>query len=296
MIGPDATVVGRDPSCALTLSGGHISREHAVLRVRDGRVTVDDLGSTNGTRLNGARITGPTDLHDGDTLVFADVEAVFHRAVGLPATPPAATADRPASTPGAGASEPTIEQEAQEPARSLRQGLHQAPGFSVRALLLSVVGSVVGTILTSALGTGQWGTLAGAAIAPVVTATFANRQPGETGRARTAAIVLLSAGALSIAWAGFSLADIAAGGSVLPGAQRAHTFPVPDADEPEPDTDDDGRARPRRARRCSPSPAPAPRRCVSPGSRSPDRLRRTSSPTTRPRPARIPSTRARAAR
>jgi pSer/pThr/pTyr-binding forkhead associated (FHA) protein len=47
------TVVGRSPDAALRLDDDGISREHAELMLVDGRLRLRDLGSTNGTFLNG---------------------------------------------------------------------------------------------------------------------------------------------------------------------------------------------------------------------------------------------------
>jgi two-component system, cell cycle response regulator len=63
------TVIGRGSSATLRLGDDGISREHAELVVEAdaGRVTVRDLGSTNGTFVNGARADGRA-LRDGDKL------------------------------------------------------------------------------------------------------------------------------------------------------------------------------------------------------------------------------------
>jgi hypothetical protein len=111
-------------------------------------------------------------------------------------------------------------------APSLRQGLAEASTFSPAGLALAVGGSVVGTVLVSAVGTGPWGTLAGAAVTPLVTTAFATRSAGDRGRVRVAIIAVLSAAALAITWTGVSAADLAAGKSVVPGTTgRPGTFP-----------------------------------------------------------------------
>ena len=111
------------------------------------------------------------------------------------------------------------------PERSLRRNLQDAQGFSAPALLLAVLGSVAGAIITTACGTGHWGTLAGAALGPVISTTFSTKRTGEKGRVRNATIVILSTGALLITVTGFTFADHVAGKSILPGPhQRPSTF------------------------------------------------------------------------
>jgi hypothetical protein len=107
----------------------------------------------------------------------------------------------------------------------LRRDLQDAPGFSTWALLLAVLGSVAGTIITSAFGTDHWGTLAGAAVGPVISTTFATKRTGERGGIRNAIVIILSVGALLITVTGFTFADHVAGKSILPSPDpRAGTF------------------------------------------------------------------------
>jgi class 3 adenylate cyclase len=58
-------VVGRLPSCDLPLSGMEVSRRHCSFELVQGRVVMTDLGSTNGTFVDGVRVQGPTLLRDG---------------------------------------------------------------------------------------------------------------------------------------------------------------------------------------------------------------------------------------
>jgi sigma-B regulation protein RsbU (phosphoserine phosphatase) len=66
-------VVGRAPDSDIHLDHRSVSRRHAVVAVGGARVTVMDLGSRNGTRVNGARIAGPTEVRPGSEIAFADV-------------------------------------------------------------------------------------------------------------------------------------------------------------------------------------------------------------------------------
>ncbi len=68
-VGTAPVYLGRAPSNDLVLVDRKISGRHAVVwRVGD-ELRVEDLGSRNGTHVNGARITAPTLLHAGDVLL-----------------------------------------------------------------------------------------------------------------------------------------------------------------------------------------------------------------------------------
>jgi len=59
-------VIGRAASSELRISEEGVSRRHAGLRREAGRVLIDDLGSVNGTFVNGERLSGPKGLEEGD--------------------------------------------------------------------------------------------------------------------------------------------------------------------------------------------------------------------------------------
>jgi pSer/pThr/pTyr-binding forkhead associated (FHA) protein len=63
------TVVGRASDCDIVLAAAHLSRRHAELTVKDGLLYVKDLGSANGTYLNGAQVTEAR-VKRGDELRF----------------------------------------------------------------------------------------------------------------------------------------------------------------------------------------------------------------------------------
>ena len=59
-------IAGRDAECSLVVDGTTVSRRHARITVARGTAMIEDLGSTNGTHVNGTRISAPTRLAPGD--------------------------------------------------------------------------------------------------------------------------------------------------------------------------------------------------------------------------------------
>jgi len=77
--------IGRDAGNTVWLDSGSVSKRHAILRISGDGGSITDLGSSNGTRLNGQPIkTGA--LHDGDHLEIGTEKLVFRAAGGAPAT------------------------------------------------------------------------------------------------------------------------------------------------------------------------------------------------------------------
>ena len=73
------TTIGRDPNNDVVLDDDTISSEHAAIEVRDGRYWLEDLRSTNGTRLGSRRLADGESLplKGGDHVRFADVDLMF---------------------------------------------------------------------------------------------------------------------------------------------------------------------------------------------------------------------------
>lgn len=77
----EVVTIGRHPDSVVNLTGPSVSSHHATIKRREKGFFVQDLGSSNGTRLNGAEIEEAL-LNDGDRISFGDVQAVFY--VGHP--------------------------------------------------------------------------------------------------------------------------------------------------------------------------------------------------------------------
>lgn len=75
----DSVRLGRDPACDVVVDHPQVSRQHTRLDLRGGVVVLEDLGSTNGTFVNGVRLTTPHVLANGDTVGLGDtVTFTFH--------------------------------------------------------------------------------------------------------------------------------------------------------------------------------------------------------------------------
>ncbi len=68
--------IGRDAKCTIILANSNVSRKHARICRDDKGYLLEDLGSHNGTLLNG-RLARKDRLEDGDTINIADVEMSF---------------------------------------------------------------------------------------------------------------------------------------------------------------------------------------------------------------------------
>ncbi|MBE9474500.1 MAG: FHA domain-containing protein [Chloroflexi bacterium] len=64
-------ILGRDMECDIMIPSRQVSRKHARLTVTNSGATIEDLGSKNGTHLNGAMVSDPEILKDGDVIQIA---------------------------------------------------------------------------------------------------------------------------------------------------------------------------------------------------------------------------------
>ena len=68
----DLMSIGRDPSNTVAVNDPEISRQHAKMFLQGGKIVIEDSGSTNGTAINGTRISGPHVLKSGEMISLGE--------------------------------------------------------------------------------------------------------------------------------------------------------------------------------------------------------------------------------
>lgn len=127
----DQITIGRDSTNGITINDAEISRRHARLTFQGGKYILEDLGSTNGTFVNGQRLAGPRVLKSGEVVSFGEqIVLVFEatnfdpgatvvspRAAAVPSAsrsimpPPPAPADYAGSVPASPVPTPIVTSE-----------------------------------------------------------------------------------------------------------------------------------------------------------------------------------------
>jgi len=79
-------ILGRDPETVVWIDLNSVSRRHACILIRGETVTIEDLGSRNGTYVQGERVEGPRALANGDTIKIGAAKLVFRSFRGLGST------------------------------------------------------------------------------------------------------------------------------------------------------------------------------------------------------------------
>ena len=77
MLSAGVNTVGRDPASTVCVNDASVSRHHARITIDDQAAMLEDLGSKNGTQIQGAEITAPTALKDGDEIEFGHVKGWY---------------------------------------------------------------------------------------------------------------------------------------------------------------------------------------------------------------------------
>lgn len=86
LLSTGASVLGRDPDCSVRIDSSTLSRRHAQFVCTSDEVTIQDLGSKNGTQVNGSLVTQPIALRDGDRIEVGSVALTFRLGDREPST------------------------------------------------------------------------------------------------------------------------------------------------------------------------------------------------------------------
>ena len=68
VVGPAGATIGRSRQCDIVIDDPNVSRQHAEVRPRGGSWVINDLGSTNGSSVNGRRVQEAEVLRPGDEI------------------------------------------------------------------------------------------------------------------------------------------------------------------------------------------------------------------------------------
>ena len=74
----DSSLIGRNPACDITLDHGSISRQHCLVQITDRGLHVKDLGTTNGTKVNGINLTEGY-INPGDQLTMGHLVFILEK-------------------------------------------------------------------------------------------------------------------------------------------------------------------------------------------------------------------------
>ncbi|NJN80441.1 MAG: FHA domain-containing protein [Anaerolineales bacterium] len=77
--------IGRDSSNGVAINDAEVSRKHSRLVFQGGKFVIDDLGSTNGTFVNGQRLAGPVVLKAGDVVSLGEQIVLMYDAINVDA-------------------------------------------------------------------------------------------------------------------------------------------------------------------------------------------------------------------
>lgn len=77
----DQLIIGRDAASGVAINDAEVSRKHARLTFQGGKYVLEDLGSTNGTFVNGQRLVSSTVLKPGDVVSLGEQIVLMYEAL-----------------------------------------------------------------------------------------------------------------------------------------------------------------------------------------------------------------------
>ena len=103
----DQLFIGRDAAHAVSINDAEVSRKHARLTFQGGKYVIEDLGSTNGTFVNGQRLVSPAVLKPGDVVSLGEQIVLMYE--GLSADAGATMIGRKGTRTAVGAPAPQVQ-------------------------------------------------------------------------------------------------------------------------------------------------------------------------------------------
>src|SRR5213082_4070983 len=92
--------IGRQDGNTIRLTERNVSRRHARLMKQNGNLVIEDLGSYNGVRVNGEKISGPTKIKEGDLVEIGDYDlGIQGKFDDKPAQAPSVSSPKMATVP-----------------------------------------------------------------------------------------------------------------------------------------------------------------------------------------------------
>jgi pSer/pThr/pTyr-binding forkhead associated (FHA) protein len=133
----DQLIIGRDASNSIAINDAEISRKHSRLSFQGGKYVIEDLGSTNGTFVNGQRLAGPVVLKPGDVVSLGEQIVLMYDAINMD---PGATI---ASPRAARMTPPPIQQQPIAPVQMATPVYSSAPAKKTNLLPFFIGGGVL---------------------------------------------------------------------------------------------------------------------------------------------------------
>lgn len=98
LLQPEITI-GRDINNTIVINDAEVSRKHARIFIQGGFYQIEDIGSTNGTFVNGQRLMGPHLLRPGETIFFGETVSLAFELTQFDPNATVASTPRPAVEP-----------------------------------------------------------------------------------------------------------------------------------------------------------------------------------------------------
>jgi len=134
----DQLIIGRDSSNGVAINDAEISRKHSRLSFQGGKYVLEDLGSTNGTFVNGQRLAGPVVLKPGDVVSLGEQIVLMYDAINMD---PGATIASPRAV--ARMTPPPIQQQPVAPVHAAPPVYSGAPAKKTNLLPFFIGGGIL---------------------------------------------------------------------------------------------------------------------------------------------------------